>query len=256
MLCGREAEPCGLAFPGKAWEGEPGRSPMFRSSHMPRLSRREWLTLSSAGVIGYSMSGWLESLAADTAKNPKPKRSVILLWMPGGPSQTDTFDLKPDHKNGGLFKEIKTSAPDLRISEHLPKLAKFGDKMVAVRSMSTKEGDHGRATFLLRTGYLPQGPIQYPTLGSLVSEELGDPESALPTFVSIAPYRQFSPAAFNSGFLGPQYAPLIVGDTLNPFQQQGQGYNENTLKVQDLEAPSEVGPKHFDARIDLLREME
>src|SRR4051794_28740924 len=182
---------------------------MARSTDLPRLSRREWLKLSAAGVAAYSTSGWIEALAADAAKHPQRKKSVILLWMNGGPSQTDTFDLKPGHANGGPFKEIQTPAPGLKICEHLPKGAKVGGKMVVVRSMSTKEGDHGRATFRMRTGYLPQGPIQYPTLGSLVAKEIGDPQNALPNFVSIAPYRQFSPAAYNSGFLGPQYAPLV-----------------------------------------------
>ncbi len=138
---------------------------------MSRLSRRDWLRLSSAGVMAHSMSGWLETLAADTATNPKRKRACILLWMNGGPSQMDTFDLKPGHANGGPFKEIKTAAPGLRISEHLPKIARFGDRMAVIRSMSTKEGDHGRASFLMRTGYQPTGPIQYPTLGSLVAKE-------------------------------------------------------------------------------------
>ena len=59
------------------------------------LSRREWLKLSAAGVVGYSMSGWLEVLAKDAAANPQRKRSCILLWMNGGPSQLDTFDCKP-----------------------------------------------------------------------------------------------------------------------------------------------------------------
>ncbi len=75
------------------------------------------------------MSGWLGSLAADTAADPRRQRACILLWMTGGPSQTDTFDLKPGHANGGPFKEIETSAPGLRISEHLPKLAGFGDQL-------------------------------------------------------------------------------------------------------------------------------
>src|SRR5947208_7444945 len=121
----------------------------------PILSRRDWLRLSTAGALGASMSGWMETLAADAAKHPQRKRSCILLWMNGGPSQMDTFDLKPGHENGGTFKETQTSAPGLKISEHLPKIAKFGDRMAVVRSMATKEGDHGRATFLMRTGYLP-----------------------------------------------------------------------------------------------------
>jgi hypothetical protein len=221
----------------------------------PRLSRRDWLRLSSAGVMAYSMSGWLESLAADAASNPKRKRACILLWMNGGPSQTDTFDLKPGHVNGGPFKEIKTSAPGLRISEHLPKIARFGDRMAVIRSMSTKEGEHGRASFLMRTGYQPTGPIQYPTLGSLVAKELGAEDAPLPNFVSIGPYRFFNVAAYGPGFLGPQYAPLIVADGNQFFQQQGRTY-EQALKVQDIDLPGGVDRAHADARIDLLDQME
>jgi hypothetical protein len=219
------------------------------------LTRRDWLRLSAAGVMGSSMSGWLETLAADTAANPKRKRACILLWMTGGPSQMDTFDLKPGHANGGPFKEIKTSSPDLRISEHLPKIARFGDRMAVVRSMSTKEGEHGRATFLMRTGYQPTGPIQYPTLGSLVSRELGAEDAPLPNFVSIGPFRFFNAAAYGPGFLGPQYAPLIVGDGNQFFGQQGRGY-EQALKVQDIDLPGGVERVHADARIELLQDME
>src|SRR5215467_14389961 len=178
----------------------------------PALSRRDWLKLSAAGVVSYSLSGWLENFAHAAAAHPGRKRSCILLWMNGGPSQMDTFDLKPGHANGGPFKEIDTNAPGVRFSEHLPKLAKHGDKLAIVRSMKTKEADHGRATYLMRTGRAPGGPIQYPVLGALVAKELETPEAELPGFVSIAPVRFLSPGAFGSGFLGPQYAPLIVGE--------------------------------------------
>src|SRR5215510_8378130 len=160
---------------------------MNRSSDLPRLSRRDWLRLSTAGVVSYSLSGWLEALAADTAQHPQRKRSCILLWMNGGPSQMDTFDLKPGHANGGQFKEIPTSVPGIKISEHLPKIATHMNDMVLIRSMSTKEADHGRATYLMRTGRPPGGPIQYPVLGSLVAKELERPNFELPSFVSIAP---------------------------------------------------------------------
>src|SRR6266704_7139393 len=153
------------------------------------LSRRDWFRLTTAGVLGASMSGWLETLAQDAAKNPQRKRSCILLWMSGGPSQLDTFDLKPGHENAGPFKPIDTSVPGIQISEHLPKIAKLAEHLAIVRSMNSKEGDHGRATYLLRTGYLPQGPVQYPSLGALVSQELGSEQSALPNFVSVAPFR-------------------------------------------------------------------
>jgi hypothetical protein len=211
------------------------------------------MKLSSAGVIGYSMSRWFEALANDTVKNPQRKRSVILLWMVGGPSQMDTFDLKPGHANGGPYKEIHTNVPGIKIGEHLPKLARHLDKMAILRSMSTKENEHERATFYLRTGYQPLGPVQYPPLGSLVAHERGDASAGLPSFISIAPFTRVSPASFSSGFLPPQYAPLIVGNG-NPFRQSSN--YEQALKVQDLARPTEVSDTQAEARLELLKRMQ
>jgi hypothetical protein len=222
-----------------------------------RLSRREALQLAAAGVVGYSMSGWLEAVAQEAAGNPQRRRSCILLWMNGGPSQMDTFDLKPGHTNGGPYTEIQTSVPGIRISQHLPRIARHMDKMAIVRAMSTREGDHARGTFYLRSGYLPQGPIQYPTLGSLVSKEIGAPDLPLPSFVSIAPFRAFSPAAYTSGFLGPQYAPLMVGETNNfGFNPQAANNYEDSLRVADMRAPEEISEAQFNSRVDLLQDME
>jgi uncharacterized protein (DUF1501 family) len=221
-----------------------------------RLSRRDWLKLAAAGVVGPSMSGWLGALADEAAKDPKRKRSCILLWMSGGPSQLDTFDLKPGHANGGPFKPIDTSVTGIQISEHFPKLATLADHLAIVRSMNSKEGDHGRATYFLRTGYLPQGPIQYPSLGALVSNELGDDTSELPNFVSVAPFRGLNQSAFGSGFLGPRRAPLIVGEGGPAPVQQGQNNVDRALKVQDLAPSAEVGKGQVDARIELLKEVQ
>jgi hypothetical protein len=231
---------------------------MARTSNgMPLLSRRQWLRLAAAGYSATSISGWLGSLAADTANDPKRKRACILLWMSGGPSQTDTFDLKPGHANGGPFKEINTKAPGLRISEHLPKLAAFGDKIAPIRSMSTKEGDHSRATYLMRTGYLPLGALQYPPLGALLAKELGSDESPLPNFVSIAPFRAFSPQAYGAGFLGPQYAPLLIADNNGQqVNQPGANSYEAALKVRDLTAPENVVAAHQEARLGLLEDFD
>ena len=221
-------------------------------TRIPSLSRRDWLRLTTAGVVGASMSGWLEVLAQDAAKNPERKRACILLWMSGGPSQMDTFDLKPGHANGGEFKEVATNVPGMKISEHLPKIAKFGDRMAVVRSMSTKEGEHGRATYIMRTGYLPQGPIQYPTLGALVSKELGSDDNDLPSFVSVAPERFLSPEAYGPGFLGPQYAPLVVGGNGLPIANAP----ETALTVQDLDLPSGITRDQSEARVGLLQSLE
>src|SRR5262245_16692642 len=106
---------------------------------MTHLSRRDWLRLSTLGVLGGSVSGWFGRFAAAAAPLPARKRSCILLWMNGGPSQLDTFDLKPGHANGGPVKEIQTAVPEIRISEHLPGLAKQMKQMALIRSMSTKE---------------------------------------------------------------------------------------------------------------------
>jgi uncharacterized protein (DUF1501 family) len=225
----------------------------------PLLSRRDWLRLSAAGIAAGCSSGWLQALAEETAKSPQRKRSCILLWMSGGPSQLDTFDLKPGHENGGPFKEIATSVAGIKISEHLPMVAKQMNQLALVRSMATKEADHGRATYQMRTGHLPGGPVQYPTMGSLFSKELEQSGAELPNFVSIAPFRFFSPAAYGPGFLGPQYAPLIVGETQQgiiniPGQQQPKP--EESLRLQDVDVPDGVTAERSAARIKLLTEVQ
>jgi hypothetical protein len=221
------------------------------------LSRREMLTLSAAGVTTASLSGWFGALADQTAPNPQRRRACILLWMNGGPSQTDTFDLKPGHANGGPTREIATCVPGLRISQHLPRLAREMRHVAIVRSMSTREGDHGRGSYLMRTGYLPQGAVQYPSIGSILSKELGSEEAALPNFVSIAPFRQFNPAAYGPGFLGPRYAPLLVGEVLNFGNPQNGNENyDQMLRVDDLQPPEYVQRSQFDSRVTLWQEME
>ena len=220
-----------------------------------RLSRREWLTLAATGAAVGSSSGWLKALADDAARNPQRKRSCVLLWMSGGPSQMDTFDLKPGHANGGPFKAAETSVPGVRISEHFPQVGKLAEHLAIVRSMNSKEGDHGRATYLLRTGYVPQGPIQYPSLGALVSKELGDDHAELPNFVSVAPFRVLNQGEFGSGFLGPRHAPLIVGEGAVAGPQQGAAA-DRALRVQDLAPPAEVTRPQADARLELLREVQ
>jgi hypothetical protein len=191
------------------------------------------------------MSGWLRALAADAPK--KPVKSVVVLWLNGGPATIDMWDLKPGHKNGGPFKEIDTTAPGLKIGEHLPKLAKHGKELAVVRSMKTKEGDHDRAAFLLRTGYTPVGAIQFPAVGAVVAKELGSESSDLPNFVSIAPGRYA--ATVGGGFLGPKYAPLGIGES------NGYAPSDN-LKVPDLTRTTGVSDGAQDARFDLLAGME
>jgi hypothetical protein len=204
-----------------------------------RLDRRDFLR--AAGAVG--LSGWLPALAAADA--PGRKRACILLWMSGGPSQVDTFDPKPGHPNNGPFAPAATRVPGLVVGEHLPKVADRIEHLAVVRSMSTKEGDHGRATLHLRTGNLPQGAIDFPVIGSLVAHERDAADADLPRYVSVAP-RGLGPAALSAGFLGPRHAPLVVGD------DGGAG----ELRVQDLGLPAGVKPDRAAGRLALLREVE
>jgi uncharacterized protein (DUF1501 family) len=211
-------------------------------SHL--ISRRAFL---AAGVSSY----WLPALAASAANDPDRKRSCIVLWMSGGPTQTDTFDPKPDHPNGGPFKAIKTSVEGVKISEHLPLVASQMKHLAIVRSMATKEGDHGRATLNLHTGNLPQGAIEFPVFGSLVAKEKEQPGADLPGFVSITP-RGFGGAALSAGFLGPQYAPLVVGGNGDTFGTETTG----GLNVENLGLPAKVSPQRADERRQLLDDLE
>ncbi len=218
---------------------------------MPRsslhLSRRDWLRLSASGIASSSMSGWLGALSADAATDLKRRRSCILLWMNGGPSQMDTFDLKPGHANGGPFREIATAVPGIRISEHLPQVARQMDRLVLVRSMTSKEGDHYLANYYLHAGYLKRSPIQYPTLGALVAKETRAEDADLPAFVSVAPHQFRESGAQSPGFLGPRYAPLIVGDG---------GAREQSLGVPNLTPHTGIGGEHLQARLRLVQQMQ
>jgi hypothetical protein len=207
-------------------------------------------------MVSFAASGWLGALAAQAAGSKERKRSCILLWMSGGPSQLDTFDLKPGHPNGGPFRPIQTNVPDIQISEHFARLAKLADHLAIVRSMTSKEGDHGRATYFLRTGYLPQGPVDYPALGSLVSKELGDDQAGLPNFVSIAPLRIASPKSFTAGFLGPRYAPLIVGERSLTVFGRVQDDAGVSLKVQDLAPASDISQTRTSTRLAMLQRIQ
>ena len=199
------------------------------------LSRRDFFRLSAAGLLTSSMSGWLDVLAAHAAGSGAKHKACILLWMDGGPSQKDTFDMKPHTENAGDFKPIATSVPGMEISEHFPKLAKQMPHAAVIRSMTTGEGAHGRAKYYLHTGYKEgQGGLVYPSIGSIVSAELGRTESPMPNFVSVGN------RSYGAGFLGARHQPLVV--------------NDPAKGVQNLKPL--VDNKEFSERMGLLEQME
>ncbi|MBI3461699.1 MAG: DUF1501 domain-containing protein, partial [Planctomycetes bacterium] len=221
-----------------------------------RFSRRWLLRSALAGAAGVSASGWFPALARQLANHPTRRRHFVLLWMSGGPSQTDTFDMKPGHENGGEFKEIETNAPGLRFSEHLPKLSTMADKLAVIRSLNTKEGDHGRGTYLMRTGHKPMGPIRYPSIGSSLANQLGSPDDGLPAYVSVGPFRAFNQDAFGPGFLGPRFGPLVVGAADNPGGITNGPGGYPVLKVQDVERAADVSAVRMEKRLQLWDDLQ
>jgi hypothetical protein len=158
--------------------------------------------------------------------------------------------MKSGHENGGPFKPIATSVPGISICEHLPGVAKWMDRLAIIRSMSTREGDHARAREHMRTGYLPQGPIQFPVLGSVVSNEHGAREAELPNYISILPRGLFRQGIPPAGFLGPDHAPLIVGSERDDAGEPAR------LGVDYASLPAGVSPEQADERRQLLRDLE
>lgn len=223
---------------------------------MSKISRRQFGHSLAAGFGAVSASGWFPNFAKAVAANPERKRHCILLWMSGGPSQTDTFDMKPDHENGGEFREIQTAVPGLRFSEHLPKLAAMSDQLAVLRGLSTKEGDHGRGSYLMRTGHKPMGPIQYPCIGSSLARQMAEDEMTLPSNVSIGTYRAFNQEAFSPGFLGPKYGPLFVAaaDVPGSVSNDEDGFPQ--LKVQSLDRAAGISEQRMEQRLEMWRQLQ
>src|SRR5262245_21131085 len=195
------------------------------------LSRRGFLRLLGAGAAGLS---WLDCLTLHADQMRKARKACIVLWMAGGPSQFETFDPKPGAATQGPTKAIPTAVPGIQIAEHWPKTAGVTDELAILRSMTSKEGNHGRATYLLHTGYAPSGGIVHPGLGSIVAKELGPADFDLPHFVSI------QGTSAGPSFLGVQYAPFVVTDPNRP--------------PDNLAAP--VPRERLQRRLGLLTELE
>ena len=202
------------------------------------ISRRRILRAGIMGGLGLVVSSWLERAAL---AGPQPAavlgraKHVILLWMNGGPSHIDTWDPKQG-KTAGPYRAIRTRVPGVTICEHLPMLAAMADRLAIVRGMTSKEGNHQRAKYLLHTGYAPNPTVQHPSLGAWISKRLGEPSSGLPAFVSL------NRPSHGGGLFGVQHGPFVVG--------AGGELPENVVR------PPEVDDARFEARARLLGEME
>ncbi|AGA27209.1 DUF1501 domain-containing protein [Singulisphaera acidiphila] len=210
---------------------------LFVPSGMSRRHFMGHLAASAMAVPAAHLIGALEANAASPVRS-KPK-SCILLWMAGGPSHMDTWNLKPDsEKNGGPFKPIATSANGISICEHMPNIAKQMKHLSVIRSLNSKEGNHDRGTYMLHTGYTPNPTVVHPSFGTSFAYELGPKHEglALPHAISI------NGPGVGAGFLGMAYSPFVV-------------QNPNG-KVANLEPPTGVDESRMVRRLSMLNLVE
>ena len=171
--------------------------------HGNGFSRRSFFYRVSAGALAAGTLSLRDLMTLQAAELRKQGKSVILLWMGGGPSQFETFDPKPGTTNGGPTEAISTSVPGIKIAQGWDETAKVMDDIAIICSMTNREGSHPRATYQMHTGYIPSGSVKHPSFAANVAKELADPEFDLPAVVSVG-------ATQGAGFLGVNYEPFVV----------------------------------------------
>ena len=174
----------------------------------PGMNRRHFLQhLAGASALAWPAMSFAAALRNGAAELKKNQRAAILLWMNGGPSTIDIWDLKPGAPTGGPFRPIATSG-DEQICEHLPLLAKQMHHLSIIRAMSTREADHMRGRYHMHTGFVPDPSLEHPGYGSVVSHMLAEQtrqlELAIPPFVAVGG------GSVGPGFLGMAHAPFVV----------------------------------------------
>jgi len=208
------------------------------TDHGDGLSRRAFLGGSLGSLMGLLLAPRVPSIlaAAGEPAAAAPARSMIVLWLAGGPSHVDTFDPKPGRATGGPFKAIPTAIPGASLCEHLPRVAAVADRLAIVRSLTSNEGNHLRARYYAQTGYKPMGTVRHPAFGSIVSQQIGDSRATLPAYVAI------SGSSVGPGFLGAAHAALEVRKPGKP--------------VDNVSAFGGVERARYDRRLALLAEAE
>jgi hypothetical protein len=178
------------------------------------MNRRHFLK----HVAGYSLLAlpgleFLRTIQANAQTLRRNNKSVIILWMGGGPATIDIWDLKPGRPTGGEFRPVATSAEGVQICEHMPKVAAQMRNLAIIRSLTTTEGDHQRGRQLMHTAYRPNPAVQYPSLGSVAAHQIprlpGYQDISLPNYISVG-------GGEGPGFLGMNYAPFNVQNPGSP----------------------------------------
>lgn len=176
--------------------------------HMSRRLLLKGLAFAGVGAAAGPVMNWgnLVDAPAFAAQAKKKSKQCILLWMNGGASQFETFDMKVGRPTGGPNREIKTNLPGYHVCELLPKMAQQMDKVTVIRSMHTSEIDHPGGIHLMHTGYSKSATVRFPEIGAIVAKYNGSEDANLPQFIKIS-----SNGDSGSGFLGPRYAPFSMG---------------------------------------------
>ncbi|NBU42065.1 MAG: DUF1501 domain-containing protein, partial [Planctomycetia bacterium] len=200
------------------------------------IARRQFLTIGGlAGLGGVGGLSMPELLRAESAGGTLQRKSVIMIFLPGGPPHQDMFDLKPDAPSEvrGEFRPIATNVPGIQMCELLPRLARITDKLAIVRSIVGATGDHYSFQCMTGRSHQRQPSGGWPELGSVVAKLEGATTPATPAYVGLSPRMQHTP--YNSGkpgFLGPAYAP---------FQPNGDAKGDLVLSGLTLERLGDRG---------------
>lgn len=205
------------------------------------FDRRAFLRAGSLGLFG-SLS-WSDALRAQTAAKPKREISVIHVLLSGGMSHVDTFDMKPGTRSAfrSVFKPIATNVPGIQICDRLPLLARQADKYTIIRSATHKLSVHERASYLVLSGHEPIATVNHPSMGSVISKELG-PRNELPPYMTIPAMTGLWETA---GILPGKYSPFEAGDPSKP------GFS-----VRDIRLPMDVDWARMERRRSLLAQVD
>ena len=200
-------------------------------------SRRSFVQSLPFAALAFNSLRWREAISLYAADSKRQDRACILLWMQGGPSQFETFSPLENHRNNGGTTSISTAVPGIHFAEYFPECARIANRLAVIRSMTSKEGSHPRASYLLHTGYLPNPSLRHPTLGSIVASHTSDDASDLPPVVRIGGRGRSDSGA---GFLGTKW---------DPFELRSP--NENPSHT----TPA-VSPDRHMRRLDLMERLE
>lgn len=182
------------------------------------MDRRGFLGASAAtGLAACAGMTGLDLLAqsAIAGEMKKDQKRVILLWLAGGASQLETFDPKPGATTGGPFRAIPTAVPGIHISELMPKVAARMKHTCIIRSLNTRNGDHGGGAMLMMRGRRDEAAVKYPDLGAVLAKEMGRIDSKVPDYVTFYTQTEGRMSG-SSGFLGSRYAPMELTNNNQP----------------------------------------